>query len=69
MKPGQLNFLASQAEYQHTVKINFKTKWHHRINKKVELNIYKLIALSLSLLIAEKVLTYAGRCLLYYTHN
>lgn len=69
MSPGEINLIFTQADYQHTVKINFKTKWYQRINKKVELNIYKLIALSLSLLIAEKVLTYAGRCLVYYTHN
>lgn len=69
MRPGFLNFLCSQAGYQHTVKINFKKKWHQRINKVVELNLAKLIVLSAVLIFSEKILTYVGHCLVYYTHN
>jgi len=68
MNPGKVNFLFNQAQYQHTVKINFKKKWFQRVNKVVELSVFKVILLSASLIFAEKLLTYAGHCLVYYTH-
>lgn len=68
MKPGQLNFLVTQASYQHTVNINFKKKWYQRVNKVVELSIAKLIVFSAVIIFAENILTYAGKCLFYYTH-
>jgi hypothetical protein len=67
MKAGQINFLASQASYQHTVKINFKTPWWKKPGKIYEANLLKIILFSMIVLFSKELLTYLGHCLLSYT--
>lgn len=68
MKPGQTNFLFTQAQYQETVKINFKPTWSHRLNKVVELNTLQVGLIAGVTIFGKELLTYGYHCLLYYTH-
>lgn len=60
-EPGFTNFIHSQGEYQHTVKLSFKDPWYDKLTKKVEINLSRIIIYSAVLLVAKEVVIYAIR--------
>lgn len=60
MKPGHINFLASQAEYQWTPNLTFVDRWYKKPAKITEKFLMRVIVISF-------LMTILGHCLLSYT--
>lgn len=61
MKPGQINFIHSQGEYQQTINLSFKDSWSDKLTKKVEISLSRIIIYSAVILIAKEVIQHAIR--------